>query len=109
MLNFCCGLNLCCGLIQSDSLYDLDSEIPDVIGLRAMQPVAAVVKVMSIPNNRCVWVVISDNNIGTDGFHEILIHDMADADTPDVPSTRLAESRFFIHGTLPGGPRELAL
>ena len=34
--------------LQSDSLYDLDSEIPDVIGLRVVQPGAAVVKVMSI-------------------------------------------------------------
>ena len=33
--------------LQSDSLYDLDTGIPDVIGLRAVQPDAAVVKVMS--------------------------------------------------------------
>ena len=44
--------------LQSDSRYDLNSEIPDVIGLRAIQPDAAVVKVMSILNNRCVRVVI---------------------------------------------------
>ena len=75
--------------LQSYSLYDLNSEIPDVIGLRAIQPDAAVVKVMSIPNNRCVRVVIPDNNVGTDGFHEILIHDMADADAPDVPVSDL--------------------
>ena len=75
--------------LQSDSLYDLDSGIPDVIGLRVVQPDAAVVKVMSIPNNRCVRVVIPDNNVGTDGFHEVLIHDMADADAPDVPVSDL--------------------
>ena len=60
-----------------------------MIGLRAIKPDAAVVKVMSVPDNRCVRVVIPDNNIGTDGFHEILIHDMADADAPDVPVSEL--------------------
>ena len=44
--------------LQSDYLYDLDKDIADVIGLRATQPNAAVVKVMSVPNNRCVRVVI---------------------------------------------------
>ena len=55
-----------------------------MIGLCAVQPDAAVVKVMSIPDNRCIRVVIPDNNVGTDGFHEVLIHDMADVDAPYV-------------------------
>ena len=80
------GLDL---TLQSDCLYDLDKDIADVIGLRAIQPAAAVVKVMSIPNNICVRVVIPDNNVGTNGFHEIIIHDMADADAPDVPVSEL--------------------
>ena len=75
--------------LQSESLYDLDSEIADVIGLHAIQPAAAVAKVMSIPNNRCVRVVILDNNVGTDAFHDILIHYMADADAPDVSVSEL--------------------
>ena len=44
---------------------------------------------MSIPNNRCVRIVFPDNNVGTDGFLEIIIHDMADADAPDVPVSEL--------------------
>ena len=60
-----------------------------MIGLCAIQPNAAVVKVMSIPNNRYVWVVSPDNNVGAGGFHEILIHDMADTDAPDVPVSEL--------------------
>ena len=32
--------------LLSDGLYDLDSAIPHVIGLRAIQPDAAVIKVM---------------------------------------------------------------
>ena len=75
--------------LQLDCLYDLDKDIADVIGLRAIQPDATVVKVMSIPNNGCVRVVIPDNNVGTHGFHEIIIHDMADADAPDVPVSEL--------------------
>ena len=60
-----------------------------MIGLCAIQPNAAVVKVMSIPNNRYVWVVSPDNNVGAGGFHEILIHDMSDTDAPDVPVSEL--------------------
>ena len=41
--------------LLSDRLYDLDSDIPDVMGLRAIQPDAAVIKVMSIPDNHCIW------------------------------------------------------
>ena len=80
--------------LQSDSLYDLDTGVPDVIGLRAVQPDAAVVKLMSIPNNRCIRVVIPDDNVGTDGFHEVLIHDMADADSPYVPISDLGYLRL---------------
>ena len=68
--------------LQSDRLYYLDSAIPDVIGLHAIQPDAAVIKVMSIPDNRCMRVVIPDDQVGTDGFHEILIHDRDEADPP---------------------------
>ena len=75
--------------LQSDSLYDLDTGIPDGIGLHAVQPDAAVVKLMSIPDNRCIRVAIPDDNVGTDGFHEVLIHDMADADAPFVPVSDL--------------------
>ena len=91
--------------LQSDCLYDLDKDIADVIGLRMIQPAAAVVKVMSIPNNRCVRVVIPDNNVGTNGFHLIIIHDMADADAPDVPVRELG---CFRLDWPQAGPRELA-
>ena len=80
--------------LQSDRLYDLDSGIPDVIGLRAEQRDAAVVKVMLIPDNRCIHVVILDDNVGTGGFHEVLIHDMADADAPYVAVSDLGSLRL---------------
>ena len=49
---------------------------------------------MSIPDNRCIHVVIPDNNVGTDGFIEVLIHDIVDADTPDVPVSDLGSFRL---------------
>ena len=75
--------------LQSDRLYDLDSDIPDVIGLCVMQPDAAVIKVMSTPDNCCIRVVIPDDHLGTDGFHEILIHDMEEEDPPIVALSNL--------------------
>ena len=69
--------------LLSDRLYDLDSDIPDVIGLRAIQPDAAVIKVMSIPDNRCIRVVIPDDHVPIE-FHEILIHDLEVEEPPFV-------------------------
>ena len=80
--------------LHSDELSDVDSSIPDVIGLHAWQPEAAVVKVMSIPNNHCVWVVILDENVCRNGFHEILIHDVADGDAPYVALAELSSLRL---------------
>ena len=54
--------------LQSDRLHDLDNDIPNVIGLCAIQPDAAVIKVMSIPDNCCIGVVIPDDHLGTDGL-----------------------------------------
>ena len=61
----------------------MDSAIPDVIGLRAIQPDAAVIKVMSIPDNRCIRVVIPDDHISNE-FHEIMINDMEEEEPPFV-------------------------
>ena len=43
--------------IRSEYLYELGPDIPDVMGLRALRPDAAAVKVMYVRNNRCIWVV----------------------------------------------------
>ena len=69
--------------LLSDRLYDLDSAIPDVIGLRAIQHDAAVIKVMSIPNNRCIRVVIPDDHVPNE-FNEVLIHDLEVEEPPFV-------------------------
>ena len=40
--------------LKLDKLYDLGGAIPDVMGLRAIQPKAAIAKVMSVLGSRCV-------------------------------------------------------
>ena len=69
--------------LSSAGLYNLDTKrLPHVLGLRARQPEAAVVRVMSMPNNRCIRVLIPDENVGYGGFQDVLLHDMAEADSP---------------------------
>ena len=69
--------------IRSESLYELAPEIQDVMGLRALKPDAAVVKVMSVRNSLCIRVVARDDHV-TCGYHEILLHDMGDEELPFV-------------------------
>ena len=81
--------------LRSAGLYDLDTRyIPDVLGLRAQRPEAAVVKFMSIKDNRCVRVLIPDDNVGHKGFSDVLLHDMADADLPYVAVSDLSALRL---------------
>ena len=80
--------------LGSAGLYDLDTRyIPDVLGLRARRPEAAVVKVMLRKDNRCVRVLIPDENVGHQGFHDVLLNDMADADAPYVAVSDLSALR----------------
>ena len=65
--------------LRSDKLYDLVQDIPDVMGLRALRPSAAIVKVMSVPDSRCIRVVTPDDHVNI-GFHKVLLHDMEDED-----------------------------
>ena len=46
--------------IRSDNLYDLPTELQDVMGLRVVRPGAVVAKVMSIRNSRCITVTKSE-------------------------------------------------
>ena len=60
-------------------------------------------KVMSRKDNRCVWVLIPDENVGHKGFHDVLLHDMADADPPyfavsDLSALRLDWSAVIMSG-----------
>ena len=49
--------------LTSEKLYDLAPAILDVMGLRALRPSAAVVKVMSVPDSRCIQVVTLDDHV----------------------------------------------
>ena len=69
--------------LASDQLYDLAPEIPDVMGLWAFQASATIMKVMSVPNSRCIRVVAPDDHVNI-GFHEVLLHDMEEEDLPFV-------------------------
>ena len=92
----------------------MDSDIPNVIGLCAIQPDNAVIKVMSIPDNRCIRVVIPDDHV-PNGYHEIPIHDMEEEDPLFVAlsdlgclQSGLAEGLIYVYGTLSVGSRTVA-
>ena len=85
--------------LRSDRLYDFVNDIPDVMGLRAIQPSAAIVKVMSVPDSRCVRVVTPDDHVNI-GFHEILIHDLEEDELPFVALSELGCLRLDWPKTL---------
>ena len=69
------------------------------MGLRVIQPKAAVVKVMSVADSRCVRVVVPDNHL-PNRFHEILIHGMEDEELPFVVLSDLGCLRLDWPGAL---------
>ena len=90
------GLTLDLGL---DKLYDLVDDIPDVMGLRALRPSAAIVKMMSVPDSHCIQVVTPDDHVNI-GFHEVLIHDLVDEEFPLVSLSELGCLRLDWPKTL---------
>ena len=74
--------------LGSDRLYDLVQDIPDVMGFRGLRPSVAIVKVMSVPDSRCVRVVTPDDHVNI-GFHKVLLHDLEDEDLPFVTLSEL--------------------
>ena len=74
--------------ITSEKLYDLAPDIPDVMGLQALRPSATVVKVMSVPESRCIRVVTPDDHVNI-GCHEILLHDIGEEELPFVATSEL--------------------
>ena len=76
-------------------MYDLAPDIPDVMGLRALRPSAAVVRVMSVLDSRCIRVVTQDDHVNI-GFHEILIHDMGEEELPFMAACELDYLRCIL-------------
>ena len=75
--------------IRSEKLYDLAPDIPDVMGLRALKPSVAIVKVMSVRDSQCIWVVQTPDDHVVCGFHEILLHDMGEEELLFVATSEL--------------------
>ena len=92
--HYCFALDL-----RSDRLYDLVDDIPDVMGLLALQPSAAIVKVMSVPDSRCIRVVTPDDHVNI-RFHESHIHNLADEELPFVTLIELGCLRLDWPKTL---------
>ena len=63
-------------------------EIPNVMGLRALRPNAAIVKVMSVRDSQCIRAVTPDDHMEC-GFHEILLHDMGEEELAFVATSEL--------------------
>ena len=78
--------------IRSEKLYDLAPGIPDVMGLRALKPNAAIIAAMSVPDSRCFRVVTPDDQVNI-GFHEILLHDMGEEELPFIAMSELGYLR----------------
>ena len=74
-------------------------DIPDVMGLQALRPSAAIVKVLSVPDRRCVRVVTPDDRVNI-GFHEVLLHDLEDEDLSFVTLSELGCLRLDWPKTL---------
>ena len=58
------------------------------MGLRALRPSSAIVKVMSVRDSQCIRVVTPDDHVAC-GFHEIWLHDMGEEELPFVVTSEL--------------------
>ena len=59
----------------------------------------AIVKVISVPDSRCVKVMTPDDHVNI-GFHEILIHDLEEEELPFVTLSELGCLRLDWPKTL---------
>ena len=67
-------------------LHELDIEsMPDVLGIRARQPGAAVIRVMTGRDSRSVWALVSDGKVLDRGYHDVTLVDLNRVDGPEVP------------------------
>ena len=85
--------------IRSERLYDLTPDIPDFMGLMALRPNAAIVKVTSVRDSQCIRLVTPDNHMEC-GFHEILLHDIGKEELSFVATSELNYHRRIWPRTL---------
>ena len=76
--------------MESAGLHELNTEsMPDVLGLRAWQPGAAVIRVMTGRDSQSVRALVPDEKVLGRGFHDVTLVDMDHIDGPDVPVAEL--------------------
>ena len=73
------------------------------MGLRALRPSTAIVKVMSVRDSQCIRVVTPDDHVAF-GFHKILLHDMGEKELPFVATSELDYLRHIWLRALFAGP-----
>ena len=69
--------------LDSNGVYELKT-VPDVLGLHARRPGAAIVKVLLGRDSCSVRALVPDARVIDRGFHEITLVDMRDTSGPDV-------------------------
>ena len=80
--------------LGSPELYDLDPEcVPDVLGLHARRSEAPVAKVMLRRDS--IRVLIPDDDVGFQGFHDVMLFDRMEDDAPYVAVSFMSRLRTF--------------
>ena len=79
--------------LDSDGVYE-PKTVPDVLGLHARQPGAAIVKVLLGCDSRSVRALVPDARVIDRGFHEITLVEMGDTSGPDVSIADLSLLRL---------------
>ena len=77
----------------SDGVYELKT-VPDVLGMHARQPEAAVIKVLLGHDSRSVRALVLDAKVWDLGFYEITLLDMGDIAGSDVSMADLSLLRL---------------
>ena len=76
--------------MDSAGLHELNIEsMPDVLGLRARQPGAAVIRVMTGLDSRSVRALVPDGKVLDRGYRDVTLVDMNHIDGPEVPVAEL--------------------
>ena len=79
--------------LDSDGVYELKT-VPDVLGIHARQPGAAVIKVLLGHDSRSVRALVLDAKVWDLGFYEITLLDMGDIAGSDVSMADLSLLRL---------------
>ena len=79
--------------LDSAGVYELKT-VPDVLGLHARRPEAAVAKVLLGRDSRSVRALVPDARLHDRGFHEITLVEMGGTTGPDVSIVNLSLLRL---------------